>query len=141
MTGMIIGYYPGHLKNDPSLPTLTAHHLSHIGYWAKNPNRNKCRYYLTKALILPWPEDFISESWNPEERDKVATYLDSAPFPPNTEWWRGDSRCRLCGKLLGYRDHIDGTYTWPEGFSHYLREHNVRPPKEFVGHVLRQLEL
>jgi len=49
--------------------------------------------------------------------------------------------CRLCSKCLGARDRIDGTYVWPEGFEHYLREHGVRPPEEFVRHVLSRCKV
>jgi hypothetical protein len=30
----------------------------------------------------------------------------------------------------------DGTYNWPQGFEHYITEHGVRPPTEFIAHCL-----
>ncbi|WP_437782765.1 hypothetical protein [Sorangium sp. So ce1097] len=34
----------------------------------------------------------------------------------------------------------DGTFVWPEGFAHYVKVHAVRPPKDFVRHVLREVQ-
>jgi hypothetical protein len=31
----------------------------------------------------------------------------------------------------------DGVYCWPEGLAHYVKEHDVRLPDEFVTHVAR----
>lgn len=37
---------------------------------------------------------------------------------------------------MGTAEQTDGVYVWPEGLAHYVAEHNVRLPKEFVNHVL-----
>jgi hypothetical protein len=91
-------------------------------------------WYSEREPQLPHPGQFVDESWDAGERETVARYLESVPF---TESWRGYSRCRICGlSPLGYREHADGTYLWPEGFPHYVREHSVRPPAVFIEHVL-----
>ena len=87
--------------------------------------------------VLPFPCDFVDTSWNPEERDKVIAHLKSGqPF----EYWRGFSWCRFgCDDKTGEQgttDQSDGLYVWPEGFAHYVERHAIRPPKEFVDHVL-----
>lgn len=95
----------------------------HLGYWAAYPKDT-----------LPHPGDFVDASWDPEEREAVAVYLDSHPA---IQYWKGYSSCRLCGEIgLGSTDRSDGVYTWPEGFSHYITVHNVKPPQEFIDHVL-----
>ena len=33
----------------------------------------------------------------------------------------------------------DGTYVWPEGLAHYVSEHAVRPPEDFIKHALANL--
>jgi hypothetical protein len=53
---------------------------------------------------------------------------------------RGLSPCRLCGQLNGSAEYTDGTYVWPEGLAHYVMEHDVRLPDEFVSHVRRSHE-
>ncbi|WP_419702732.1 hypothetical protein [Promicromonospora sp. NFX87] len=50
--------------------------------------------------------------------------------------YRGMSSCRFCGELVGHREQTDGTYLWPEGLAHYVAEHDVRLPAEFVRHAL-----
>jgi len=45
--------------------------------------------------------------------------------------WRED-----CGRHNGSAELADGTYCWPEGLAHYLEAHQVRPPEEFVEHVV-----
>jgi hypothetical protein len=30
-------------------------------------------------------------------------------------------------------------WVWPDGFAHYLQLHAVKPPQEFVDHVLREM--
>jgi hypothetical protein len=39
---------------------------------------------------------------------------------------------------MGSIERTDGIYVWPEGLTHYVKEHNVRLPQEFVDHVLRE---
>jgi hypothetical protein len=96
----------------------------HLGYWARNLKDNPHN--------LPWPGDFIDLNWNPTERDLVVNYLER---PWCTDFYYGFSPCRLCKQLLASGDPFDGIYTWPKGFSHYLKQHNVKPPQEFIDHA------
>lgn len=42
-------------------------------------------------------------------------------------------------KLMGCTTLTDGKYVWPEGLAHYISEHSVCPPEEFVKHSLENL--
>jgi len=108
----------------------------YIGYWAESEDWSVCGYF-NKNIFLPWPGDFIDTNWDQQERIIVADYLDEAS---NVEFWRGYPFCRLgCKEVnLGTTDRGDGVYIWPSGFSHYLRVHGVKPPEEFIKHVLRK---
>ena len=100
----------------------------HLGYWITNQLNDPFK-------SLPWPADFIDLTWDPNERDAVAKYLDSQP---DVQHWKGYSFCRLGCKdyhQMGTTDKSDGFYTWPAGFSHYVLAHNVRPPQEFIDHA------
>lgn len=82
----------------------------------------------------------MDPSWNPDERRTVCDYLRAAPR--NTNWnFLGFPCCRfLCGikpQDLGTGERSDSRFIWPVGFAHYLEQHAVRPPQEFVEHVLR----
>lgn len=37
---------------------------------------------------------------------------------------------------MGSRELTDGEWVWPEGLSHYVREHGVGLPEQFISHVL-----
>jgi hypothetical protein len=95
-----------------------------IGYWrsAREPD-------------WPDPRDFVDTAWDDAERDLVATYLETGRVPAIQ---LGYSTCRLCDCENGCAELTDGTYLWPEGLSHYLREHAVRLPVEVVGHIQKE---
>lgn len=66
-----------------------------------------------------------------------ATWNGQTPYTEGLAW----SSCRFCGEGNGSACLTDGTYVWPGGFAHYLLNHAVRPPQEFVDHVLRTREV
>ena len=74
-----------------------------------------------------------------DERNRVSVYLDSGVVCAE---WRGLSFCRFdCGvdaRSMGYRDLTDGTWIWPEGLSHYVSEHNVVLPAEFLDYMKKR---
>jgi hypothetical protein len=98
-----------------------------IGYWRSDD-----------GPTWPDPADFVDEQWDRSERDTVAFYLMRGTA---VEWSElGFSDCRMCGKMNGSDEYTDGTYVWPEGLSHYVRDHAVRLPTEVVEHILRRQE-
>jgi hypothetical protein len=96
--------------------------LTLIGYWLG-------------PLAPGWPDvhDFVDPSWDEHERSLVADYL-SEGMHANLQ--AGLSECRFCGADNGCREFTDGTYLWPEGLAHYVTDHNVRLPDQFVRHVM-----
>ncbi len=84
----------------------------------------------------PDVRNFIDPGWDPKRRDAVIRYLEAGK---RGESWMVYSTCRICGfDQNGTCDMTDDVYIWPEGFAHYLREHAVRPPVDFVKHALRR---
>ena len=49
---------------------------------------------------------------------------------------KGFSICRCCGVPNGSMQYEACGYTWPEGFEHYIQDHNVRPSNDFITKVL-----
>lgn len=43
--------------------------------------------------------------------------------------YKGPSKCRICGSLNGSSEFTYHHYTWPSGYSHYIRDHGVAPNK------------
>ncbi|NIK58274.1 hypothetical protein BJY22_003991 [Kribbella shirazensis] len=52
----------------------------------------------------------------------------------------GLSTCRLCDCQNGALERSDGVWYWPDGLVHYVTEHHVRLPPEFVDHALEYLD-
>jgi hypothetical protein len=100
--------------------------LTLIGYWR---NAEEPEY--------PDPADLVDPNWDPGERSIVADYLDRG----SVHWIQlGMSMCRLCGVENGCAEPTDGTYVWPEGLSHYVRDHSVKLPSRIVDHILKKAE-
>lgn len=119
-----------------------------IGYW--RPIQEDIDHHQTMAerfgrfiqkhyYHLPNPRDFIDSTWDSAERDLVMNYLDTKYI--STYCYDGGSDCRICGKGTGGKCLNDSVFVWPSGFSHYLREHHVRPPQAFVDHVRDMLAI
>ena len=96
-----------------------------VGFWAQTVEE-------ARALNSAWPGDYVHLFWNEEERQRVGAYLAGAP---SIAAYRGISRCRLCGKMNGSHDFGDERYVWPQGFAHYVLDHAVKPPEEFIAWV------
>jgi hypothetical protein len=95
-----------------------------LGYWRASKDSKE---------DLPFPSDYVDETWNPAELLFVANYIKRCK--PILHWF-GFSKCRLCGVRLGASCLSDGVYVFPAQFDHYLLEHDVKPPAEFIAHVL-----
>lgn len=103
-----------------------------IGFWAQVPPNHPA----SVEGDLPWPSEFYTPNWDDDERLKIAVYLDSGEEHAAYKGW---STCRLCGIMNGSTDLTDGKYLWPQGYSHYIREHKIRPPQIFIDWALSRL--
>lgn len=97
-----------------------------IGYW-----RNELH------PEYPDPADLVDESWDENERHAVWAYTVGGTMAYS---FMGLSPCRQCGKPNGALELTDGVYQWPDGLAHYVMEHAVRLPQEFVDHALSRLD-
>lgn len=105
----------------------------HIGYWAESSDPMKDSYE-KRGVYLPWPGDYLDPEWNGHERNMVTAHLRDSP---DLARHRQHGQCRICGVLCGSTDKTDGTYVWPVGLAHYVETHSLRPPPEFVHHIIR----
>lgn len=92
-----------------------------IGYWRSSSEPK-----------LPNPQDLVVEIMDTAEKKRVLAHLSCQQHINHA---KGMSTCRICGKLNGSAEQTDGKYIWPTGLAHYVEEHNVRLPQEFVDHV------
>ena len=50
--------------------------------------------------------------------------------------YRGYSECRVCWyERNGSKEYFIDYFVWPEGYIHYLKDHNVAVDKEFGEYV------
>lgn len=111
----------------PDYPELNTH-LRYLGYW-----RTRDRRYTRDTR--PDPKTLVATDWALGEQELIAQYLSRGE---TLYQWLGSSTCRFCNlRPNGNRCLTDGTYGWPEGLAHTVLVHGVRPPREFVDHVLR----
>ncbi len=112
-------------------------------------------YYFDKARFaesLPsmgyWKEDSLSPRgqlkvevdqhvapMTKREIRALVAYLDAGIEGIN---WRGLANCRVCNLTLCSRCLISPDKRWrfPEGWSHYVVEHSVRPPAAFIADAM-----
>ena len=86
----------------------------------------------------PWwpsPETLVDPTWDRATREAIASHLDRGK---REMVYGGFSECRICGCPNGTADFTDGVYIWPQGLAHYVREHHVRLPEQFVTHALER---
>ena len=80
---------------------------------------------------FPLPQWLVRPGWRLDERDRIAAYLKSGKA---CLVCCGRARCRFdgCGIVLGSADLTDGRWLWPAKLEHYILEHDVCLPDEFV---------
>lgn len=86
--------------------------------------------------LFPDVHDLVDHEWSEDERDAVSQSIAAGTM---ARVFMGYSTCRFCGVSNGYAEFTDGTYIWPQGLQHYVDEHGVRLPREFVDHAVRRL--
>ena len=97
------------------------HIFKRIGFW--NNGVEYGEYIWPQELVSPRPIT---------HREEIASYLSNGIVAMR---WMGYSGCRICGATLGTTCLTDGTWIWPEKLEHYVLEHNVQLPEEFVSYA------
>lgn len=95
--------------------------MKEIGYWRQKEDSNE---------DLSWP----TEGKLPmETKQKIVEYLMKGK---QHAAWKGFSRCRICSKLNGTTCLTDGEFVYPEGYAHYIIDHNIMPDLDLLAKVL-----
>ena len=95
--------------------------MKRIGYWRKKEDSKE---------DLPWPKEGRISG---ETKGKVVDFLLKGK---QSQYWMGYSYCRLCGKMNGTTCWTRGQFTYPEGYVHYIRDHNIMPDLDLLTEVL-----
>src|ERR1043165_3334922 len=96
--------------------------MKRIGYWRQAKDSNYSN--------LPWPEEGRLPL---ETKQKVVEFLNKGKM---NAAWMGYSTCRICGKLNGTTCLTNGEFVYPEGYSHYILDHNIMPDIDLLSKIL-----
>ena len=112
------------------------------GYWRPDaelkPSDGPCRPY----HLLPWPVA-RDNPW-PGQTEFLAAldWVERRARAIEKYHQMGYSTCRLCGRRNGTAEFFDPRpeavhgWRWPEGFAHYVEEHNVEPSNAFLNYIM-----
>jgi len=133
-------------------------HPKKVGYWY---NKDDCRNFpMPKAHPIGWEgqAEFLAKldaiekpliehyaavnRFNNTQLDKPRDEREPRKEHDGTvEGYRGSSTCRCCGHPWnGSHEYNFQGWTWPSGYMHYLRDHNVLPDEGFKQFVLNYVE-
>lgn len=94
--------------------------LIHVGFWAKH--RASCEN------VMPWETTYpnfpVANSATMDQHHLLQR-LAVAESKASVVEYLGVSYCRICGTRNGHREFTLGDFRWPQGYVHYLRDHNV----------------
>jgi hypothetical protein len=84
---------------------------------------------------VPRFSEFVDVGWQPGDKLRIVEYLKSAPNVLSSSSL--PTPCMICGAELGDPGSFfsDGEWLWPERLVHYMIEHDVRLPDEFVERI------
>lgn len=106
----------------------------HVGFWGHAPGSvmakldPKNTYPMPEPRPGPWrgQRDFLAALTLVEQKAEVTYY-------------KGSSFCRCCANRgNGSREYSKAQFVWPEGYRHYVEEHNVKPPQEFIDFIMEE---
>ncbi|MGH3830138.1 MAG: hypothetical protein ACRDRS_06730 [Pseudonocardiaceae bacterium] len=75
---------------------------------------------------------------DPEERARVARFLDSGKVIRRTTGRDVDRIDPSCGRVVPMSSHTDGTWIWNSALRYYVTTHGVAPEPEFLAHIARR---
>ena len=92
-----------------------------VGFWRRSENSGE---------QLPWP---LVQKLPEAIKQKVISYLE---YGEKCNQQKGWSNCRLCGCHNGSFERNDGEFVWPEGYVHYIRDHDVKIDDDLLMKIL-----
>ena len=94
-------------------------------------------WYSKHEPKLPMPIP-LEKSW--KGKKEFLENLKKKEGKSKTTHYKGWSTCRLCGCHNGSTEFSSGGWVWPEGYAHYVKEHNVRPSLAFQEFICGPIE-
>ena len=114
-----------------------------IGFWSQNVDDvDDKRPFPTSCSGREWRKEY-GRIWTPEIEEWTMSYLSGHhhSYVYIESWEMAYAPCRFkeClspAKELGAVTLCDGTFIWPEGYIHYVTQHDILPSRQLIQHVL-----
>lgn len=98
--------------------------MKEVGFWRATEDSDE---------NLPWP---VHSDKPFDNKDVFLQKLSEIEELTHKIYYRGMSLCRCCRNVNGSFTHEYQGWAWPQGYIHYIKVHNVVPPKDFYDFVL-----
>lgn len=113
--------------------------LIEVGFWRRFEDKS-----VDPGDLRPWPSSpsFASDGSDIDIHQKE-TLLEYLSLGLIESYEFGYATCRVCGyhcDEMGCCSLSDGIYVWPEGLNHYINEHDIILPKDFINHTQQNIE-
>lgn len=83
--------------------------------------------------FLGWPSgQIVDDQW--PYKEKVLQYMKNVFPTPSTK--EKLFLCRECDTIIEVCIKSDSRFFWNSSIEHYIKEHGVKPPEEFINYVL-----
>ncbi|GMF20836.1 unnamed protein product [Phytophthora lilii] len=116
--------------------------LRELGFWCSEEDLTREE---ASDAERPNPLQLVDDAWfaecHPALLKTIEWYLTRA-FVESHELAYSFCRFPDCSlaqeqpRVMGACTMTDGVYCWPEGYWHYVNHHHVKPPQEFLDHIL-----
>ncbi len=99
---------------------------TYVGFWKVKSERYE--------NIMPWEKDWqntpVENSAAENQENIIKLLIDKEKLVDSgmtgkVEICMGASKCRLCGANNGNLEYYLDGFVWPQGYLHYLKDHNV----------------
>jgi len=103
-----------------------------IGFWKPY----ECDIFNPEDNSYPMPIANSNEKTKEETEKFLNTLTIIEKKIARKESYMGFSWCRICKCHNGSEEYYWGRYIWPEGFKHYIIEHNIEIPNDFFNEIV-----
>jgi len=104
--------------------------MKKVGFWYSKDE---------PKLPMPVQQEPDSEWVKKDKPASFAKLLIAVEKVARCVGYKGSSRCRICDKRNGSMEFGYKGWVWPEGYMHYIRDHNVKPPAKFIQFVVSEI--
>ena len=111
------------------------------GFWRSMPDDSSSSLPFPEPTQTTIDQNFLTKLTDVEKKiSQVSVGLEVYKIGTGALIYMGQSYCRLCnldsnGSMTFVYNNDDYMVMWPQGYLHYLENHNVQPSEAFVAFI------